>query len=59
MKQLRDPTQIDSGLIYIDAEIGDAETEGPEFSSGSIRHDIFGYFVVAAGFSLRLLPPDL
>ncbi len=44
--------QDHSGLIYIDSEIPalpagrgdserDAETEGPEFSSGSIQHDIF------------------
>ncbi len=44
--------ELDSGslntLIDIDPEIGDperdAETEGPEFSSGSIQHDIFRHF---------------
>ncbi len=37
-------SELDSGclntLIYIDPE-RDAETEGPEFSSGSIQQDIF------------------
>ncbi len=41
--RVSDPER-DSGMIYVDSE-RDAETEGPEFSSGSIQHDIFGHLV--------------
>ncbi|KKL24836.1 hypothetical protein LCGC14_2411320, partial [marine sediment metagenome] len=40
--------------IYIDSE-RDAETEGPEFSSGSIQHDIFGHFIITQSTFLKSL----